>query len=71
MKINGMYDKIEVPGHRGTWYIIDQAIHKGQKVFLLEHETYGDEAPGLIVNSCLKVLVDEVYNGFGDLDLGE
>lgn len=67
MKINGMGDKIKVDGHIGTWYIIDKAWYNGKQVYLLEHETYGDEAPSLIVDSCLNVIADEVYNGFTDL----
>ena len=67
MKIIGMTDKIKIDGHRGTWYIIDQTTYKGQKVFLLEHETYGDEAPAIIVNDCLRVIMEDVANGFSDL----
>jgi hypothetical protein len=67
MKINGMTDGIKVDGHRGTWYIIGKAYHKGQEVFLLEHEQYGDEAPAIIVNSSLRILAEDVGSGFGDL----
>lgn len=67
MKINGISDGIKVDGHIGTWYIIDKSWHKGRPVFLLEHETYGDEAPAIIVDSCLNILADDVYNGFSDL----
>jgi hypothetical protein len=35
-------------------------------IFLLEHETYGDEAP-CVVSDCLgNVLFDEAWNGFLD-----
>lgn len=58
---------ITINGHQGTWYVIAEGCHKGSKVFLLEHETYGDEAACLIVNSSGHVIMDDVYNGFDDL----
>ena len=40
-------------------------------MFLLEHQTYGDEAASLIVDQDLNVVLDDVWNGFDDLDLLE
>jgi hypothetical protein len=64
-------DKIKIYGHRGTWYVIDKSVYKGEPVFLLEHEQYGDETACLIVKEDLTVLVDDVWNGFDDLKLSE
>lgn len=61
-------ENIKIVGYRGTWYVIDEKTVKGEKLFLLEHETYGDEAASLIVNKNLEVILDDVYNGFSDLD---
>lgn len=69
---------LKVAGHKGTWYVIDESFaetHMGiyriisgtEKVYLLEHEKYGDEAPCIIVDGNLKVIMDDVYNGFRDL----
>lgn len=41
---------------------------EGEKVFLLEHETYGDEAACLIVNENLEIILEDVWNGFDDLE---
>lgn len=60
-------DNIKIEGHKGTWYIIDTMSHKGIKVHLLEHETYGDEAACLIVDNHGQIILDEVWNGFEDL----
>jgi hypothetical protein len=60
---------IEIENRIGKWYVIDEKFFKGEKIYLLEHETYGDEAGCLIVNENLQILLDEVYNGFNDLDL--
>ena len=62
-------DGIKVDGHYGTWYVIDEGFHKGQRVYLLEHETYGDEAASVIINEAGRVIMDDVHNGLSDLEL--
>ena len=37
-------------------------------LFLLEHELYGDEAAGVIVDERGNLVLEDVYNGFGDLE---
>lgn len=61
-------DNIKIEGHRGKWYVIDETIYHGETVYLLEHETYGDESACLIVNEKLEIILDDVWNGFSDLD---
>lgn len=61
-------DNIEISTHRGSWYVIDETICKGEPVFLLEHEEYGDEAASLIVDKHGNILVEDVFNGFDDLE---
>ena len=61
-------DGIVINGHRGTWHVIDHTTcDRYGDVYLLEHETYGDEAAELIVTSDYTVIVDDVWNGFDDL----
>lgn len=64
-------DGIKIKGYIGKWYVIGCSHYKGKEVYLLEHETYGDEAASLIVDGELNVLLDDVWNGFSDLDLLE
>lgn len=59
---------IKVKGHRGTWYVIGEGSYREEPVYLLEHETYGDMAPGLWVKENLTVVLDDVWNGQLDLD---
>lgn len=78
--INEKSDHIKVEGHEGTWYVIDSGVYEltpdvnGKPVtiraacFLLEHEEYGDEAANVIIDQDGKLLLEEVYNGFGDLE---
>jgi hypothetical protein len=49
-------------------YVIDESVYKGEPIFLLEHEEYGDETACLIVKEDLTIVVDEVWNGFDDLE---
>ena len=59
---------IKVEGYRGTWYVIDEAEYDGKTLYLLEHETYGDETAGLIVDDDANLMLDNVWNGFLDYD---
>ena len=62
-------EKIKIEGNSGTWYVIgDMYDNDYGKVYLLEHETYGDEAPCLIVDEDLNVILEGVWNGFEDLE---
>lgn len=80
-KITRDSDHIRVAGHVGTWYVIDEGYFAwvedtpegGTKathshLFLLEHERYGDEAAGVIVDERGSLVLEDVYNGFGDLE---
>ncbi len=62
-------DHIKVEGHRGFWYVVDDkySIEHGY-IYLLEHETYGGDAAHLIVDPYGDVIMDDVWNGFDDLD---
>lgn len=61
-------DGLKVEGHKGTWYVIAMQYYKGERVYLLEHETYGDGSACLIVNGNLNIICDDVWNGFLDLE---
>ena len=79
MKLTLTSDHIRIPGHVGTWYVIDDGwytytpdengVPKTHRVhcFLLEHEQYGDEAACLIVDETGFILADDVYNGLDEL----
>lgn len=58
---------IEVNGHIGTWHVIDTTEVNGTDYFLLEHEEHGDEAASVIINAKNELVLEDVWNGFGDL----
>jgi hypothetical protein len=59
---------LKVAGHNGTWYVLNESYYRGQIVYLLEHETFGEDAAALIVTDDLTIVMDDVWNGFDDLD---
>lgn len=73
-------DHITVEGHVGTWYVIDEGWYRltpdvdgkpktlDAHVFLLEHEKYGDEAACIIVDENGALVLEDVWNGFEDLE---
>lgn len=65
-KLNKDSKGIILSGHWGTWYVID--VTSDGKYFLLEHETYGEDAAHIIVTPTGRIKLEEVWNGFIDLD---
>ena len=57
---------VRVDEHRGTWYEVDTTIILGRKLYLMEHETYGDEAANIIIDEDNKLVMSDVWNGFED-----
>ena len=57
---------LTVAGHIGTWHTIDRHEVGGHSFYLMEHDTYGDEAACIIVDERGKLVLDDVYNGFDD-----
>jgi hypothetical protein len=60
-------DNIKVEGHKGTWYVVDEAEYKGCKLFLLEHETYGEDAPWIAIDAQGKLVMEDITDGKDDL----
>jgi hypothetical protein len=60
-------DGIILTGHVGTWYVIDSKLYGKEMLYLLEHETLGDDAPTVIVKSDGTIVLEDVWNGFDDL----
>lgn len=61
-------ENIKVNGHIGTWYVIDTKTYFGSTLYLLEHETYGDETSGVIIDEGNNLILDDVWNGFLDYE---
>lgn len=61
-------DGIRIEGRVGTWYTIGTQVTNHTLYLLLEHEEWGDEVEHLIIDHTGEIIIDEVYNGFDDLD---
>lgn len=65
-EMNADTSGLTVAGHIGTWHTIDRHEVSGHSFYLMEHDTYGDEAACIIVDERGKLVLDDVYNGFDD-----
>ena len=65
-EMNADTSGLTVAGHIGTWHTIDRHEVGGHRFYLMEHDTYGDEAACIIVDERGKLVLDDVYNGFDD-----
>jgi hypothetical protein len=54
---------IKVNGHKGTWYVIDEITVSGNKYYLLEHETYGEDAACICIREDGKLILEDIWNG--------
>jgi hypothetical protein len=61
-----MKGNISLKNHIGTFYVIDERIIDGRKLYLLESEIYGDEAACVITDDNFNVLEDNIYNGLDE-----
>ena len=62
--ITSSTDNIVVEGHEGKWYAISETTHKGRMIYLLEHETYGNDAAHIAVDTNGNVVCEEIYDDF-------
>lgn len=51
-------EKIKVKEHRGTWYSIDSFYVNKKWYYLMEHETYGDEAAMILIDYDHKLIAE-------------
>lgn len=62
---------IVISGRIGTWHPIDSGDYikddQTLRLYLMEHDEYGDEAACVIIDEDANEILDEVYNGFDDL----
>lgn len=54
-------DNIKVKGHKGTWYAIGETTKNGKKYFLLEHNTYGEDACHVAIDEDGNLVLEDFY----------
>lgn len=60
-------ENIKVKGHIGTWHVIDECNRNGKNYYLLEHDTFGDEAAAVCIREDGKLILEDIWNGFDDV----
>ena len=65
--LNKNSDGIKVKGHRGKWYVVEDVVYGGETYFLLEHETYGNDADWVAVNSAGDLIMEDITDGAEEL----
>ena len=64
-------NNIKLKRYYDTFYVISDTVMdiKGtlKRVYLLESEFWGDEAPCVITDGDYNIILEDVYNGFDDL----
>lgn len=66
VKVDMNTDKLSVEGHFGTWHTIDSADFYGRKIFLMEHDFYGDDAAGIAVTEDGELVAEDLWNGLDE-----
>lgn len=53
----------------GSWMATDYIIIDGKQFFLMEHEKYGRQVPGVILDAYGKIIADKVRHGFDEASI--
>lgn len=67
-------DQIRIEGRVGKWYVFDSTERGGKKYFILEHETYGDEAGWIVVDEQGNEIIetwDDIETALDDAEITE
>jgi len=59
---------IKIEGYTNTWSAIDTNYFLGKKVYLMENDTHGDMSQMLVIDDNNDLIIDNVFNGFSDLE---
>ena len=57
---------LAVSGHVGTWHTIDHMEVDGHTFWLMEHDTFGDDASCIIVDERGELVLSHIYDGFDE-----
>ena len=56
----------QIDGKKGNWAAADTVIIDGKQFYLMEHQEYGNQARGVILDAYGKTIVDECKQGFDE-----
>ena len=58
---------VTVPGHKGSFYVIDEGYINGELYYLLEHNTYGEDAPAVAIGVDNGMIFEDIFNGLEEV----
>lgn len=65
------FKSVKVLGHKGTWSSItsDNFNFRGveESLYLMEHDSYGEEAACVVIDSGGVLIAEDCWNGFDDV----
>lgn len=56
----------QIDGKKGNWMAADTVIIDGKQFYLMEHQEYGNQARGVILDAYGKTIVEECKQGFDE-----
>ena len=59
-------ENYQIDGKNGNWMATDTIIIDGEQFYLMEHQKYGNQARGVVLNAYGKMIVEECKQGFDE-----
>ena len=59
-------ENYQIDGKNGNWMATDTIIIDGEQFYLMEHQKYGNQAQGVILDAYGKMIVEECKQGVDD-----
>jgi len=59
-------ENYQIDGKNGNWMATDTIIIDGEQFYLMEHQKYGNQAQGVILDAYGKMIVEECERGFDE-----
>ena len=59
-------ENYQIDGKNGNWMATDTIIIDGEQFYLMEHQKYGNQAQGVILDAYGKMIIEECKQGFDE-----
>lgn len=59
-------ENYQIDGKNGNWMATDTIIIDGEQFYLMEHQKYGNQAQGVILDAYGKMIIEECEQGFDE-----
>ena len=61
-----MVPNYQIDGKNGNWMATDTIVIDGEQFYLMEHQKYGNQAQGVILDAYGKMIIEECERGFDE-----